>query len=438
MIDLTPPRDLETEKALLSGLFVDPDKLDLVAGVVTAECFYANQHQAIFRAIESLHAAGEPVEPLTVHNELKKAKARVSLSEVQEIASYYPTGLMVEAHAEIVKEKHARRVAIATMKNALVAAADESQNIRDLIATVQKQLDDTLPSDHRRKVSNIYPEILDIWERILDIEQGGEKSYIETGFYDLDEAVALANGTLTILGASPRVGKTSFCLCAMRNIEKQGKRPLLFTLEMTRERIIQNIIAQEMGVVHQDMIRGRLSEDKQLEITKRAGEWKKSKIGVLDGRWSASQIRHRVIQERREPGVDIVFVDVLGKMLPPEGMGRDSLHKIFNANCQALVDLAIELNIPVVLTAHLNRDVKDGSRPTLFSLREAGEEFADNVILMHREYLSNPTPENKNIAEFIIAKNRDGDINTVELGWDGPTKTFYNLARSREEMYWDK
>jgi len=430
-------KNLEAEKALLSSLFLDPDKFPAVAEIVKAECFYNSKHQAIFAAIERLYTAGSSIDPLSVYDELKKTGLEILASDIVNIAGYYPSAEVAEHHAEIVKEKHTRRTAVLAMKQAITAAQDETQDIRDVISTVQKQLDDSLPGEH--KASGIYPEIVNIAEKIVDMPRGGYGNYIPTGFPDLDNAVLLCNGTLTIIGAAPRVGKTSWVLCAMRNIEKQGKRPLLFTLEMTRARILENLIAQEMGLSHQAMIKGLLTDEQASEITKRMGKWVNSRIGVLDGRWSASQIRHRTIKEKRESGLDIIFIDALGKMPPPEGMGRVKRYEMYEANTEILDNIAIELDVPVVLTHHLNREGAKG-KPTLFDLNEAGEKFADNVILIHREWLANPTKDNKHIAEFIIAKNRDGDVDTVKLGWNGPTKTFYSIETRHEEpeKFWEK
>ena len=434
------PKNIEAEKALLSSLFLDPGKFITVSEIVNGECFYVTMHQDIFGAIERLHAAGGSIEVLTIHEELQRQKKDIPLYEIQGIADYYPTAEIAERHAEIVKEKHTRRAAIIAMHQAIEATQDESKNIQDVISTVQKQLDDSLPSDTRRKVSCVYPEIAAVVERIVDMPKGGYGRYIETGFLDLDNAVLLSNGTLTIIGAVPRAGKTSFVLCVMRNMERQGKRPLLFTLEMTRARILENIIAQEMQFSHQHMIKGWLSDEQRSAMLNAVVKWSQSRIGVLDGRWSATQIRHRAIKEKREAGVDIIFVDALGKMPPPEGCARDKRHEVYEANTELLDNVAIELDIPVVLTHHLNREGAKG-KPSLFHLNEAGEKFADNVILMYREYLVKPTRENKNEAEFIIAKSRDGDVDSVNLGWNGPTKTFFNLARQHQEevnRYWDQ
>ena len=418
-----PPHSIEAEAALLSSLIIDPEQFYSVSDLVTAEFFYATKHREIYRAIAALHAAGEPVDLVTLSEQVLKQGCEPMSSYISEVAAAMPTAELAEHYAGIVREKHARRKAIETLRKAEGLARDDSADIQETIATVQKELDQTLPADDRNKTSAIFPDVIETAERILSIPAGGERNYIATGYHDLDREVSLSNGTLTVIGASPREGKTSLTLCIMRHMARQGLRPLLFTLEMTRERVLENLIAQEAGICHRDAITGRLNEEDQEKIFELQSRWSSMNIGVLDGQWSVSKIRHRAIQERRKGNCDAIFVDVLGKLLPPEGMQRGhDLHKVFNANCQLLQDLAIELYIPVILTAHLNRDAaRSNGKPNLFSLREAGEEFSDNVLLIHRPYLSSPSAK-KDLAEIIVAKNRDGDVGTVELGFDGPTK----------------
>lgn len=427
-----PLHNVDAEKALLSSLFINPKQIHFIADIVTDDSFYVTKHQQIYRAIAALINENGAVDPITVSDALVKQGANVSLGDVFDVAERMPTGELAVYYAEIVAEKCSRRRVIDSIRKAMHEVGDGSNDVREIVATVQKELDQSLPSDNREKVSSVFPDIMDTWERVLDIPKGGEPNYLPTGFYDLDREVNLTRGTLTIIGASPREGKTSLILCMMRNIAKGGKRPLLFTLEMSRERILENLLAQEAGICHRDMITGRLTGEDEKKAGEVVSRLPKLNIGVLDGRWSAGQIRHRVIQEQRDGQVDAVFVDVLGKMLPPAGLKAADLHRVFNTNCQILQDMAIELNIPVILAAHLNRDkTRQGGdgRPNLFSLREAGEEFSDNVILIHREYLRMPTPDNQNLAEIIIAKNRDGDVGTIELFFDGPTKTFKNIVR---------
>ena len=436
----TPPQNLEAERALLSSLIIAPEQFYNVSSIVQAESLYTQKHQEIYRAIAALHADGEPVDLVTLSEQVLKQGCEPMAAYISEVAAAMPTGELAEHYAGIVREKHARRRAIETLCKAEGLARDDAVDIQTTIATAQKGLDAALPADDRNRTSAIFPAITETMERILNTPKGGERNYVTTGFHDLDREISLSNGTLSVIGASPRVGKTSLILCIMRHLARQGLRPLLFTLEMTRSRVLENLIAQEAGVCHRDMIMGRLNEEDQAKIFELRSRWSSLNIGVLDGQWSAGKIRHRAIQEKRKGQLDAIFVDVLGKLLPPEGMKRGhDLHKVFNANCQLLQDLGIELHTPVVLTAHLNRDAaRSGGRPNLFSLREAGEEFADNVLLIHRPYLSKPSAR-KDLAELIIAKNRDGNVGTVELKFDGPTKRFFSMAEDyREEQpdYW--
>ncbi len=426
---MKPIESKKAELSVLSGLFIDPSKLDIISELLTADSFYATNHQRIYAAMLS----ADTIDPIVISEHVKAQG--ITLYDIQQIMGSYPSAENIEHHARIVQDKHTRRQALITMYNAMQSLQQDHTDSRDVISTAQKELDQSLPGDNKQIISDIYPEILETWESIVDMKRGGEKQYIETGFYDLDRKVLLSNGTLTILGASPRVGKTSFILCCMRHISQAGKRPILFTLEMTRRQIVENIIAQSMGICHQDMIRGVLSEEKEKAIFRRAGEWASLNIGVLDGIWNTTQIRHRLIKEKREKGVDIVFIDPLTKMPPAPGSNGDAKYDYYDANCETLVNVAVELNIPVVLAHHINREgAKAEKAPSLFDLKYAGENFANNVILMHREYLSKPTAENKNEGDFIIAKNRDGDTSSVKLGWDGPTKTFYNLTRAEPVM----
>lgn len=431
---MSMPHSPEAEMALLSALCLEPDGLHNIAGIVNADYFYSLKNRHIFRAISALIAEGKPVDLVSIADQIVKQGCEPMSAYIAEVAGYAPTAELAEYYAGIVKEKYARRRTIEICYKAMEQAKDDQADIQTVIATVQKELDGALPADDRNKTSAIFPDIVETSERVLNIPKGGAKNYIPTGFHDLDREVNLTKGTLTIIGASPREGKTSLILCMMRYMAKDGKRPLLFTLEMTRERVLENLIAQEAQVCHRDMITGRLSEEDQGKVYNTMKKWSGLDIGVLDGQWGAAKIRHRAIQEKRQNQLDAIFVDVLGKLLPPEGMKRGAdLHKIFNANCQLLQDLSIELNIPVILTAHLNRDAaRQGSRPSLFSLREAGEEFSDNVLLIHRPYLSDPTAK-KDLAEIVIAKNRDGDVGTIEMGFNGPTKTFYSLAEDYRE-----
>ena len=422
---------VDAERALLGALINDPDQMNVVAYHLDAESLYSTTHQTMFKAMQSLRAGKRPFDPVLIKNEMQKLGQDISVTDVTKLSHVMPTGQMAEHYAEIVKENYIRRRVDTAIKKALPDTLNPGVNITDLIGSLQKELTEAIPTN-RKKVASVMPEIAQVWDEYLDYEDGGAPSWVTTGLYDLDQQVCLAQGTHTIIGAAPSQGKTSLGVTVLRNVAKKGKRVLFFTLEQTRRRMLQKIISQEAGVSHKRLITGRLSDEEKTLVTRKAGLWGNPNICMLDGRWSVADMRVRAINEQKDHGLDMIIVDLLGLIQSPADLPKDAKeHRIFNQNSRYLQELGVELNVPIITMAHLNREIhkRPGGRPILSDLREAGEQFADNVIFIHREYLRDPRPEVENIAELLIAKNRDGQIGKVEVGFDGPTTVFYNIAK---------
>lgn len=432
------PHSKEAEVALLSSLFVDPEQIKNIN--MATEALYFDKCKAIYRALVALMSEDKPIDVISVKEELRRqGVSNIDVSEVNKVANAMPTGQRAEYYAGVVKEKHLRRKAIDSMYNAMEMAKDEGQDIREVIATVQSELD--LPVDQRNKIASVYPEILTTWEQIVDLREGGEPNYITTGLVDLDKYIRLAHGSHTIIGGSPGEGKTSLAIGLLRHIAKLGKRPLMFTLEQTRERIMQNVIAQEAGVCYNEMIAGQLGDVDRDKVFEETNKWANPNICILDGRWGVMDIRSRAIREHRDLGLDAIIVDLLGLLEWPPDMSKSaSEHQVFNTNSKLLQNLGSELKVPVITTAHLNRNKykRKSLKPILSDLREAGEQFADIVIFIHHEYFMSGDEDYKGIAELLIPKNRDGELGKVEVGWDGPSKNFSNLARRdrEDEVVW--
>lgn len=426
----TPPQNKAAEQQLLGALIADSNMYFLISGLVTDQSFYHTKHQLIYNAITDLISEETPVDLLSLS---EKLNGRVKQSELIEITNSMPSGANAEYYAKIVAEKATRRNAINVLRQAETDLFNADKNIHNILATTQKDLDRSLPQ--KRAESALYPAVLDTLERLIDLPKGGKKNYIPTGFYKLDQQVKLTPGTLTLVAADPGVGKTSFLLSVARHVAKQGERPLIFTLEMTREQIIENIIAQELGLCHRDMINGELKERELERLVGGLKRFKDLNIGVLDGRWTVNEIRHQVITEIRTNGCDCLMVDALGD-IETEGRTADkATHEIYNSNIQELVRVAVELKIPVLLSHHLNKT--EGRRgannqPTRHSLMQAGDKLSHNVILLYREYLETSDENKKELAQANIVKARDGETGVVELGFNGPSKTFYNLDSYRE------
>jgi replicative DNA helicase len=428
-----PPNSKEAEISLLSSLIIDQSMFHVVSSLVTEEQFYTSKHQKIYRAIAGLVKDEIPVDFVTLADRLR---GKVESSDLVGIANYMSTGANAEYYAKVVVDTYVRRKAINSMREAIRKAQEENnEDIKDIIASVQKELDYSMPQ--KRVNSDLYPVIIDTLEEIIDMPRGGAKNYIPTGFIKIDRNVRLTKGTLTLIAGDPGTGKTSYLLTVGRYMAKHGYRPLLFSLEMTAKQIRQNIIAQELKLCHQDMVSGYLSEVDQEELKKGLTMFSDLNMGVLEGRWTTNQIRYQLITEMRTKGVDCLMIDSLGKVKLPDSMNKvnGKVHDIYNYICEELVDIAVELDIPVVITHHLNKDSgKRGknNRPTVYSLREAGDMWTHNVVLIYREYTHTRDERVKNLAEFIICKARDGEVGTVDLGFTGPSKTFYEIEEHRE------
>ncbi len=422
------------ERSLLGAILADPEQLYLVGNIITPSMFYTTKHQNLFRAICILHKENVPIDPLTLNYELKKMKTEMLPSEITMIAQEMPTGGAAEYYADMVKDEYTRRSIETILKTNLGAAQDINQNIKDIIGSIQKQLTDAVPAN-KKGMASVYPDIVDVWEQYLDYEESNTEAWVTTGYKSLDDKMFLVKGSHTIIGASPAEGKTSLGVCILRHVAKSGKRVLLFTLEQTRRRMLQKIISQEAGVSHSNMVKGRLSDDEKRRVQESIEMWTNPNMCVLDsrtGKWGAQEMRLRAIAEHSEFGLDLIIVDLLGLMKKPPDMARDAKeHLIFNKNSEMLQDLAGELEVPIITMAHLNRErfKRPGGRPILSDLREAGEQFADNVAFIFREFMLTQDPTKEHLAEIIIAKNRDGMTGSVELGWRGSSTVFYDMPK---------
>lgn len=425
----------DMERNLLCSLILSPEQYYIIGEMVSKDSFYPTKHQQIYEAITSLIDDDEPVDLVSISAKLVKHGHDPMRSLLIEIAQAIPSGERAEYYAEQVQAAANRRGLDIILKKGIASVEDPTIDTVEILGDVQNGIDNVLNTRNSESAS-VYPEILNVWEEYLDLNDGGTPNWITTGFHDLDRYVCLAEGTHTVVGASPSEGKTSLGINILRNVSASGKRVLFFTLEQTRKRMLQKIISQEAMVPHTKLITGRLSEEEKKKVSDRAHRWSNPNMCIIDGRWSVPQIRLKSIQEKAEKGLDLIIVDLLGLLKRPDNLPKDAKeHHVYNENARQLQELGVELKVPVITMAHLNRAkyARPGGRPILSDLREAGEQFADNVIFIHREYIRTKDPAVENLVELLIAKNRDGNVGLVELGWHGKSTTFYNLDKHHEE-----
>jgi replicative DNA helicase len=399
----------------------------LISGLVTEDSFYVTKHGLIYGAISRLIKDDIPVDLVSLADTLG---GKVTRSELVNIVNVQPSGANAEYHAKMIAEKYDTRKTMQSAQNIFDGIA-KGKPLVEVIATAQKELMLNMPQE--RVSSNLYPEVNNIIDKLIDAHGEGEKPYIPTGFHKLDKHTKIRPGQLTLVAADSGEGKTSFMLSIARNMARQGKRPLYISLEMTRRAIIENVIAQELGLCHQDMIGGDLSEQDLKRLTNGAARFSNYGMGVLGGRWNMGEIRHQVITEKRERGIDCLFVDSLGKV--KTDIKSDKPNIIYNEICSDLVDIGEEFNIPIILAHHLNKNSSYRStnkRPTVDSLNEAGDRWTHNVLLIYREYRHTQEQALEDKAEIIVGKARDGKEGILLVGFNGPSKMFYELETHRE------
>ena len=421
----------EYEKSLLGALIVDAQSYHLINGLVTAESFYTTHHQHIYTAIETLIKDDAPVDIITLKGMLQ---GQVPTNIIIDVAGCNPSSGNIEYYAEKVADYYSRRRAKIALMEA-ISALEKGDETAEILSGVQQKLDDTLPQSKAN--SDLWPDIMKTIDRVVSADS--KCQYLPTGFTKIDQHASLRPGTLTLIAADPGAGKTSYLLCVARHIAKRDKRVLFFTLEMTREQILENIVAQELRICHQDMINGKLSDGQIKLIKDKTKEFQRLNMGIVEGSgWTVAKLRHKVITEARTKGADLVIIDSLTKVKLPADAGRynTKLTDVYNYILGELVDVAVDLKIPVVISHHMNKDVgKRGknNRPTTGSLREAGDMWTHNVILIHREFLHTKDKAVENDAEFIIGKARDGKVGIVKAWFDGPTKTFIETDEHSEQ-----
>ncbi len=440
--DKLPPQNIEAEQCLLGCLMLDKNAIIKVADFIKAEDFYKDIHQEIFQAMFDIYQRGEPIDLLSVINRLReKEKLEIigGSSYLTTLINAVPTATHVLNYAKIVRTKKILRDLISASEEIGLAAFNEEQDVDALLDKAEK----TIFSIGQRSLSHIFVPIKDIlgetFERIDELSKyKGNLRGLPTGFRDLDNILAgLQKSDLIILAARPSLGKSSLALDIARQVAVQHKAPVgIFSLEMSKDQIVDRLLAAQAGVDLWRIRTGHLSaegEDNDFSrIQEAMGILSEAPIYIDDG-GSTNILQMRAMARRlqADKGLGLLIIDYLQLM--------DSTNKNLSAVQQvteisrSLKALAKELNIPVLAISQLSRAVEQRTPqiPRLADLRESGaiEQDADVVLFIYREdrYLENT--ERKNIADIIISKHRNGPLGKVELYFDEQRVTFKNLEK---------
>ncbi len=430
-----PPQSIEAEEAVLGALLIDPDAVIRLATILRPEDFYREKHGWIYDAMLTLHERREPVDFLTVCDELER---RGVLDEVGGAAfittliNAVPTSIHAEHYAHIVERTATRRRLIGAAGQIAALAYQEADDVEEVVDHAEQVLFGVSERRISRELVPVKQVLSEYYDRIEYLTRHrGELIGIPTGFVDLDKLLGgLQRSDMIILAARPSVGKTSLALSIAHNAakEKYRKRVAFFSLEMSNEQVVQRLISAETGIDSQRLRRGEIEEAEWGRFMKATSDLAETLLFIDDTPGiSALELRTKARRLHAEVGIDLLVVDYL-QLMRGDFRAENRVQEI-TAISRALKGLARELNVPLLALSQLSRGVESRTdkRPILSDLRESGalEQDADVVIFIYRDEMYNENTERKNIADIIVAKHRSGPTGQVALYFKKALAKFY-------------
>ncbi|UTW14198.1 replicative DNA helicase [Marinobacterium rhizophilum] len=443
-----PPHSLEAEQSVLGGLMLDNSSWDTVSEVVTEDLFYRRDHRMIFRTMEKLINNHQPVDVVTVSEELDSAgdlEASGGLDYLVTLARNTPSASNIRAYSEIVRDRALLRQMITV-----------SQEISDSAFNPEGMAPEDLLNDAERKIFQIAesrpnqggpepvnPLLKKAVERIDTLFNNAEAmTGVSTGFDDLDESTTgLQPSDLIIVAARPSMGKTTFAMNLVENALMLSGRPVLvFSLEMPADQLVTRMLSS-LGRINQTKVRtGQLEEEDWPRLTTAVNMLRDKPLYIDDTAGiSPNEMRARARRIKREHGdLALIMIDYL-QLMQIKGTKMESRTHEISEISRSLKALAKEMECPVVALSQLNRSLEQrpNKRPVNSDLRESGaiEQDADVIMFIYRDEVYNEDSEQKGIAEIIIGKQRNGPIGTARLAFIGKYTRFENLAPHHYEEY---
>ena len=430
------PHSIEAEQSVIGSMILDRDAILVASEILTSDDFYQKQYGVIFDTMVELCNEGKPVDPITLQNRLKEKELPPDISSmeyVREILQTVPTSANVKYYADIVSEKAVLRNLIKANEEVANACYLQNESCDEILDEAEKKLFRAL----QRKDTGEYVPIQQIVLNVIDnIEKAsrikGNVTGIPTGFTDLDyKTSGLHASDLVLVAARPSMGKTAFVLNIAQRIARRGDATVaIFSLEMSREQLVNRLLAMESHVDSQSLRTGNLSGEDWANLVEGANVIGSSRLIIDDTpAITVAELRSKCRKYKLEHDLGVIMIDYLQLM---SGSGRsDSRQQEISEISRSLKALARELDVPVIALSQLSRAVEQrpDHRPMLSDLRESGaiEQDADVVMFIYRDDYYHKDTEKKDIAEIIIAKQRNGPIGTIELVWMPKYTQFMNM-----------
>ncbi|MBQ1876129.1 MAG: replicative DNA helicase [Selenomonas sp.] len=439
LTDRVPPQNLEAERSVLGAMLIRKEAITEVQEILRADDFYRESHKIVFAAMEELVRRSEAVDLVTLAEELRKEEQLEKVGGmpfITDLANAVPTAANVGFHAKIVKEKADLRRLIDAATQIAGMAYEDAQDVPVIMDEAEKQILAVADTQQQNGFEPLKRILVRTFEHIDTLyESKGGLTGLSTGFHDLDAMTSgLQASDLVLVAARPSMGKTAFTLNIATHAGLEGHTVAFFSLEMSKEQLMQRMLCSEGGIDSQRLRTGQLQDDEWTKLVETADRLNRAPIYIDDTAGiTVMELRSKARRLKAEHGLDLIVIDYLQLMQGKPSKNSDNRQQEISEISRSLKALARELNVPVVALSQLSRSVESRQvkKPMLSDLRESGslEQDADIVMFLYREDYYDQETENKNITEIIIAKHRNGPIGHVDLYFQKEFTKFRDLAR---------
>ncbi len=433
------PHSIEAEQSTIGSMLIDRDAVLIASELLKGEDFYSKQYGIVFDAMVELHTEGKPIDLVVLQAKLREKDVPAEISSLEfmkDLLTVVPTSANIRQYAAIVAEKSTLRKMIRLNEEIANNCYVGKENLEYILDDTEKRIFEICQQRNTTDFTPIREVVANAMHKIeLASKSGGSVTGVPTGFIDLDYKTAgMQPSDLVLIAARPSMGKTAFALNIAQHVAfKQHKAVAIFSLEMSKEQLVNRLFSLESKVSGQNIRTGQLTDNEWEKLAETAGIIGQSKMYIDDTPGiTIGELRSKCRKYKLEKGLDMIIIDYLQLM---SGSGKsESRQQEISEISRGLKAVARELNVPVLALSQLSRAVEQrpDKRPMLSDLRESGaiEQDADVVMFIYRDDYYNKETEKPGVSEIIIAKQRNGPIGTTELAWLAEYTKFANLQKS--------
>jgi replicative DNA helicase len=434
--DRLPPQNIDAEEAILGGILLDPEALGRVSDLVRPEAFYLNAHQDIYRAMLALQSQGMPTDLMSVTSWLKDRGLISKVggqSKLIQLIDRTVSAVNIDQYAILVSDKYMRRKLIQTGSEIAHLGYDATSDLAEILDQSEQRLFSITQDRPQNGLMSAADVLTHTFQDIESRSLGMVLPGLSCGFYDLDAMTqGFQRSDLVIVAGRPSMGKTSFTMNVARNIAAFHKLPIaVFSLEMSKEQLVQRMLASEVRIESSRLRAGRVSQQEWEPLGHAISALSQIPMFIDDTpNITVTEIRSKARRLQAEQGgaLGLILLDYLQLM---EGNSDNRVQELSKIT-RSLKSLARELNVPVIALSQLSRGVESrtNKRPMMSDLRESGaiEQDADLIMMLYRDEYYNPDTPDRGVAEVIIVKHRNGPTGSVKLLFESQFTQFRNMA----------